>query len=541
MQAASCSWQKKVLGALPVVHHYLERLGWRTLLQPHLRHRPYVQALDLLVKSVLLKPSALYRIAAWAQDYDEAYRPNDLLGDDVLGRALDRLFEADRASLLTSLILRALDRFAIDTGQIHNDSTSVQFAGAYEHQKPQALQLHRGFSKDHRPDLKQLIYCLSVSADGAVPIHYKAYSGNQTDDPTHWPTWQSLRQLLGHSDFLYVADSKLCVHETLVKIHEQQGRFVTILPRQRREATTFAGWLQEGQIQWQPLWNRKARRKGQRRERFELASGTYRMKEGFALYWYRSSEKRLRDGRLRQERIDRALRRLERLNEKRGRGPKTPAAIRRAAEAILAHDQLADYIQFHIQSTTESFIRQSTRGRASAWTRYRGGYKIITTLSAHLNPQALAQASALDGVFPLVTNTDLSPLEVLQKYKYQPHLEKRHALNKSILEIAPVFLKKNTRIEALMFIYFIAQLIAALMERAVRQNMPKLGYRSLPVLPEGRESKTPSYRQIMEAFESCEKFEIYENNKLNAVIHPSLTELQLLLLRLLEVGPNLYR
>ena len=76
-----------------------------------------------------------------------------------------------------------------------------------------------------------MVYSLCVTSDGAVPIHYKAYDGNQTDDTTHWETWQALCRLLGKSDFIYVADSKLCVRETLLRIDGQQGRFVTILPR----------------------------------------------------------------------------------------------------------------------------------------------------------------------------------------------------------------------------------------------------------------------------------------------------------------------
>jgi hypothetical protein len=47
------------------------------------------------------------------------------------------------------------------------------------------LKLAHGKSKDHRPDLMQTVFSLSVSSDGAVPVHYKTYSGNRTDDTTH--------------------------------------------------------------------------------------------------------------------------------------------------------------------------------------------------------------------------------------------------------------------------------------------------------------------------------------------------------------------
>lgn len=201
MQVASLSLRTRRQGALPLVDQFLRRLGLQQLLTPHIAHAHYRDALELLVKSVLLCPNALYRIEAWAQDYDPAWRPAGLFVDDTLGRALDRLFEADRASLMTALVVRALKTFAIQTEQIHNDSTSVKFCGAYEHQKPKAVQLRRGCSKDHRPDLKQLVYCLSVSADGAVPVHFKTYAGNQADDPTHWETWQCLCQILERNDF----------------------------------------------------------------------------------------------------------------------------------------------------------------------------------------------------------------------------------------------------------------------------------------------------------------------------------------------------
>ena len=71
----------------------------------------------------------------------------------------------------------------------------------------------------------------------------------------------------------------------------------------------------------------------------------------------------------------------------------------------------------------------------------------------------------MDGIFPLVTNTQLDACTVLKSYKYQPKLEKRHALLKSGLRVAPIFLKKNDRIEALMFVYFLAQLMCSLLER----------------------------------------------------------------------------
>jgi transposase len=526
---------------LPVVDHFLRALNLRQLLAQQIHPSHYVDGLELLVKSVLLQPNALYRLEAWAEQYDPALRPSGHLGDDALGRALDRLFESDRASLMTALVVHAAKTFDITTSQIHNDTTSIKFCGAYAHQKPGAVQLRRGFSKDHRPDLKQLIYCLSVSADGAVPVHFKAYAGNQGDDGTHWETWQCLRRLLGRSDFLYVADCKLCVKDTLLRLDKEGARFLTVLPRGRAEANAFARQAADCQVRWEPLWNRRSGRKYHRREMFDLAVGLYQMHEGFRIYWYRSSEKRQHDAQDRQDRIVAALQRLERLNQRRGRGPKTEPAIGRAAENVLAHYRVKNLVQYQIQVQKKTNFIQTTPGQPSPQSRYRRVVETIPVLCAQSDPVAVAAAQTMDGVFPYVTNTDLSALETLKKYKYQPHLEKRHFLGKSVLEISPVFLKKNTRIEALMFICFIAQLVAALMERALRQNMVRRRIKAIPILPEGRYSKTPSYAQILDTFATRTKQELYENEQLIKTFIDPLTDIQKTVLNLLDIDAAVFQ
>jgi transposase len=80
-------------------------------------------------------------------------------------------------------------------------------------------------NKDHRPDLKQLVFGLNVTADGAVPISHDIYSGNRTDDTIHLGNVDSLRQLLGRSDFIYVADSKLATRKNLGDVLQTGRRF----------------------------------------------------------------------------------------------------------------------------------------------------------------------------------------------------------------------------------------------------------------------------------------------------------------------------
>ena len=181
-----------------------------------------------------------------------------------------------------------------------------------------------------------MVYSLSLTADGAIPIHYKTYDGNRTDDTTHLEIWQTLCQLLDRSDFIYVVDSKLCARETLLQIDGQQGRFVTILPRARGEVGKFAAQCLANRIRWDFLWRQRCPRHKKQWDVFELAQGVFQMQEGFALYWYRSSQKCARDRQEREELIAAAMERLERLNNPKRRGRKTTVAFQKAADRIVS-------------------------------------------------------------------------------------------------------------------------------------------------------------------------------------------------------------
>ena len=78
-----------------------------------------------------------------------------------------------------------------------------------------------------------MLYLLSLSEDGGVPVHFRAESGNTVDDQTHQETWELLCELAGRRDFLYVADSKLATAENMAYLHQRGGRFLPVLPQTR--------------------------------------------------------------------------------------------------------------------------------------------------------------------------------------------------------------------------------------------------------------------------------------------------------------------
>jgi transposase len=171
----------------------------------------------VLLRNILLARRPLYCLAEWASRFEPALlglpaEAPQYFNDDRVGRCLDALFRSNRATLMTEIVVHAVEEFDLDLTEIHNDSTTVTFTGQYveANGKPApGHQTHRityGVNKDFRPDFKQLLFILTTTADGAVPIFSHVDHGNTTDDTTHIRTWESLRKLTGTADFLYVAD-----------------------------------------------------------------------------------------------------------------------------------------------------------------------------------------------------------------------------------------------------------------------------------------------------------------------------------------------
>ena len=144
-------------------------------------------------------------------------------------------------------------------------------------------------------------------------------------------------------------------------------------------------------------------------------------------------------------------------------------------------------------------------------------------------------------MFPLITNArDLTPKQILEAYKFQPRLEKRHEQLKSVQNVAPVWLKNVAHIEALLFLYFIAILVHALIERELRLGMAAAGVERLPLYPEDRLCKAPCSERIIEVFQPLQRHRLIENAKLAEIFEPEMNDLQRQILNLMSVDPGLF-
>ena len=550
------------LGPLPLINHFLSRIGLPELLERHVPTADgrstvsHAQALGVLLRSILVEREPIYRqqdsTRAFADglfgiDAAQALR----LSDDRIGRALDRLFDADRAALLTEVVLAVARRFDVGLQQLHNDSTSISLCGQYRQASGRRVRsrtapaITYGFSKDHRPDLKQLLFILTTSEDGGVPVQFRCADGNTADVSTHIETWNTLRTLTGRADFLYVADSKLCAHDNMEHITRAGGRFVTVMPRSRQEDAQFRKWMQSASPAWELVWDRpNARCADAPRDLWYVFKPEPPSAELYAIVWVWSTLLSLHQTHKRQRHLAAAI---ERLNDIKRRLAAARARLRGAAQIdqqvaqLLEHLHVTRYLKVSRVVREQHNFKQSHRGRPGPTTAYRKVTRRRYDIEWIVDEQAVAYDRKTDGMYPLMTNDrKLSPAQVLTAHKGQPRIEKRFEQLKSVHEIAPVFLKNEARIEALFTLYFLALMVQALIERELRQAMRSAQIDQLPIYPEARACKRPTTEHILRLFSLAERVSVLANGQVVRVFPPQLTDLQRQVLNLLHVPVSTY-
>jgi transposase len=507
----------------------------------------HARTLTVLIHNLLVSPGPLYRIAEWAAPLEPhvlGLTPvqKSALNDDRVARALDALVSERGRGIWFRLALRVIKQFEIATDRMHFDTTTVTFHGKYERSVEDPKITH-GHNKDHRPDLKQLLFGLTVSSDGAVPLHHQVHSGNKSDDSVHQGNLEDLRRILGRDDFTYVADSKLCTADNLKHLVSYGGTFVTVMPRTWGEDKRFRNTLREGKIRWKEILRiPNRRRKDDPPDIFSTCVGLAQTESGYRLIWIRSSQKARDDRLYREAQLERAEAELGELTLKLNRRRlRSGPAIRRAVKEVLKRLGVRDFLEVKLKERTQLIPRRLKRGRPRATDPVRMVKRRTWTLGIRRDSQALAREKRTDGVFPLITNLKTrSKREVLLMYKYQPYVEKRFSGLKTDLEIAPVYLKTPLRAAALVHAYFFALVAGSLIERELRQAMTRERIEAMPLLPEGRMTKTPTCPRILETFNGVAWHKFTRGDEVIA-FPVQLTALQKEVIRLLGVPPQSYK
>ena len=553
IQHKNSSLVRRYVGELPILRACAERLGLRSIISRYLSSHgnekiAAVDSLMIMVYNIACGRQPVYELEHWATRMGRRVLPGygagmNMLNDDRFGRVLDKLYMADRASLATEIAVETTRIEQLEHTRVHNDSTTVKAYGRIGGTTHTGLYLARGLSKDHRPDLKQLVYSLTISSDGAVPIHYKTYPGNRTDDTTHIETWTTLRHIVGRPDFLYVADCKVCTDEQLSYIVRNGGRVVTVMPDTWKESALFKDRLRRHKKSKRFLLRREIESHEGRYETFSCYNGKQiTQKRKYRLYWIHSTEKRTRDRQARETALRKTEQLLAELNGRLNkRKLKKRPVINKCINEILSSNNTSSFFTVTIATTSSVRRVQKSRGRPGPATRFSIRTKRLLTLHWNRNETALHQELIIDGIFPvLCTDQSLSAKEALLAYKYQPRLEKRFSQFKSYLNAAPLLFKKIERVEATMFLYFLALILQAVIERNVRKIMKKDEIDALPIYPEDRPAPHPTTTKIFALFEGISTYTLKRGGNRNEFYRDELNQIQKKVLSLLGLKEKDY-
>jgi len=452
---------RRLVGALPLVAHYLRRLGLVEAVdhacpgkgRAQLTHGEVVAA---LVCNRLTDPRPLYDVCGWAERagaHALLGTPPALLNDDRLGRALDALAR-EVEQVRGALALRALERFGITPARIHWDYTSVAVEGTHAG----SVLVRYGHSSDRRSHLKQVKLGQAATEDG-VAFYHTVEQGARNETACVVETMEQLRRALRHDRFLLCGDTALVSQANLAALHRDSISFLAPLPTawgyERR-------YLEEvGPDRLQPLSYVSARQQrlpAERRTRYrgcELAWPLTLDSGGIvplrALFVHSSEEEAAcRASRTKQlARAEEALARIER-----GLGGRH-YADRAAVERRLA--KLLD-------GSPGRFLRAEAGDKDGK-----------PTLRFWRDEEAIREAERMDGIYCLITNLpaeQADPSTLLAWYKEQQRVEHAHRLLKGELKVRPLFVQNDERIVALLAVCAFALLLYTLIEHDARRLYP---------------------------------------------------------------------
>ena len=475
---------EKALGALPVIAGFCRRLDIAGIVDRacpvrDIAYATHGQVIEALIANRLTSPTPLVHVEDWARAsaVEEVFGlAPEVLNDDRIGRALDAV-APELAGIVGSIGATAIAEFGIDVARIHWDMTSISLYGAYKTPDSDYIEPRFGHPKDRRPDLLQVQTGLAVTADGGIPVWHRAYDGGAGEIAQVVPAMQALSKIADERRLLMIGDSKLVSYPNLAAIIRAKVSFIAPASKTYVSAAVLAACDIDAADRVDYIAERDV-------NKTEDERGSYRVSEDTMILtgknktepdltlrrvfvW--SSARAAAAAKARAKKLDRARGDLERLG--RGLGGRYYPTTKEVTERI-------------------TVIARERRVKNYLTTAI--GTDPVTakpTLEWHFDQAALTVEASTDGWYALLTNLgpEIGAAEVLSSYKGQEVVERRYHNFKGPIAVAPMFLKNNRRIEALITVICLALLIFALVERAVRLALHPMI--KLPGLWAGRPAK----------------------------------------------------
>ena len=482
------------------------------------------QIVEAMIANRLTSPRPLLRVEDWAREWavEEVFGLSpETLNDDRIGRALDAVAPA-LEGIVGSIGAQAITAFGIDVSRLHWDMTSISLFGDYDTVEDGFAEPSYGHPKDRRVDLKQIQTGLAVTGDGGIPILHRAFDGRAGEVNQVVAAMESLRSMCAERTFLLVGDSKLVSFDNLHQIIAAGVTFIAPASKAYVSAETLAACDFDAAVPVDYLARRDETKTTDRRGRYRVLEDRWMMappkgRKGSGLELRRvfvwSSADAGAAAKARANKLERARDDLDSLT--RGLGGRhypTVEAVQARLTTIATKRRVGDYLRAQVGVDADN----------------------KPTLSWHFDQAALNAETATDGWYCLLTNLpgdQVNAGDVLARYKGQEVVERRYSAFKGPLAVAPVFLKNNRRIEALLSIICLALLIFCLVEREVRRALaPEIKMTGFS----GRPNARPTGRLI---FDALARLHLVPATANAPPMIPEPTGVQARLLELLDVDP----
>lgn len=473
-------------------------------------------ALSIVLSTFANVRSPLYHINRVFENMDTAFlfgtgvQSSDF-SDDALARMLDKVYAAGSSNLFSKIALNGYSTFEIPFDNLHSDTTSISLYGDYsdcESDDYEGITITEGFSKDHRPDLKQVMVG-SVVNEHSIPLYYKTLDGNTADCVWNQETIVSLQAMLGDTlqDKVYIADSKAVTLPNLLHF-AQPGKQLFLLSRcpdnfhkkladkVKQQAYSLSNWVSIGKLK-EDVYH--ASYEGQEfQETIHILDKEKKLHSlPVRLFVYRSNETKLRvEKRLRKEteQLQAAIAVLEK---------KSFACAADAESAAMEFKRSQSRSLIDIETLVESQTTEMLgRGRIGKTPR-PAKTKTLWYVKVHIigpNQERVFKAQNKAESFVLITTAPSNKLTLesaLWQYKGQHKVEVLFHLLKQPALAARVFIKKPERIEALLLLLQVALLIRSLMQYNARERE-----KQLPTLPRlnfnNRILQNPTIQNLLE-------------------------------------------
>lgn len=436
-----------------------------------------------------------------------------------LGRSLDKVFDYGCDTLFSELSLAACQQEGVDRRFRHGDTTTFSLYGDYVPETDeQAILITPGYSKDHRPDLKQAVLELMTAQDGGVPLVSQSWDGNASDNAIFQERAKALIDEFKASPTpaFMVADSKLYTEKNAPFL--AQVPFLTRIPESLLVAQQIIeqAWAWN---HWDPLDD------NYRFQRLDL--GHYGIEQRWLVFtsrsgWEQAEQAVAKAQTKEREALDKQLYHLH------------AQRFSSEEEARIHLDRLAQKWKYHqvAQTTGTSHLHYARKGRPTPDTPIQSiDWQLQATVAVDPEKQrAQTQRKASFVLGTSIPAQEVKDEELLLHYKGQGTAERGFRfLKEPVFFTSSLFVKKPSRIQGLLMVMTLALLVYTLAQRRVRQELAQQG----ETLPNqiGLPTATPTLRWIFQLLEGINVVTVVIQRQVRVVIE-GLTDLRKKILRL---------